>query len=90
MQQDKHEGVFRRRQRTECLDVFGFPVRRLDDGAAGRKKKKKAPSNKCNVGAAPREIKVRYKQKVENSRNAVEWARGQKVYIAQIDGTTHV
>lgn len=72
------------------LMCFGFLYVDSMTELQEEKKKKKAPSNKCNVGAAPREIKVRYKQKVENSRNAVEWARGQKVYIAQIDGTTHV
>lgn len=34
--------------------------------------------------------KIWYKQKIENSRNAEGWVLGQKVFIAQIDGVTHV
>ena len=30
------------------------------------------------------------KKKVDNNRNAEEWVQGRKVYIAQIDGMTHV
>lgn len=50
------------------------------------------PGNKSHITSLlqMKGCKQQQQQKVENSRNAEEWVQGQKVYIAQIDGMTHV
>ena len=76
-----------------CVCAFCFVFHFLCVSVSIHARSRKSPRQQVShhIAAADKRMQTAAtKKKAENSRNAEEWVQGQKVYIAQIDGMTHV